>query len=284
MERDKLELGRLATPEGGSEEDSEEEEEEEEKQGGVEEEVMELKSDLNETYGEDVDQENEEEEDMTNEERVSLLEGRTSPLPTQNNSELPRTASTVVILPGSNLMVTQAKLATTDPDIQLAEVDVPQYRPRRSPPANMSHLSSIHTICGPKPAKITVACVLVLSLWAAFMLLIHMNKKIDTLSSSLTSTNDKLKTMEEVNEEYRSQIMSKLQRMSRVVHSLREARVGKTIGKDPSPTKSRVPTVTTPSIPLSSRHPPQQTTPSPSKTQDEDPFSFDDDWWQGWSG
>jgi len=245
---------------------------------------MELKSDLNETYGEDVDQENEEEEDMTNEERVSLLEGRTSPLPTQNNSELPRTASTVVILPGSNLMVTQAKLATTDPDIQLAEVDVPQYRPRRSPPANMSHLSSIHTICGPKPAKITVACVLVLSLWAAFMLLIHMNKKIDTLSSSLTSTNDKLKTMEEVNEEYRSQIMSKLQRMSRVVHSLREARVGKTIGKDPSPTKSRVPTVTTPSIPLSSRHPPQQTTPSPSKTQDEDPFSFDDDWWQGWSG
>merc|ERR1711890_58728 len=107
-------------------------------------------------------------------------------------------------------------------------------------------------------------------------LLIHMNKKIDNLSSTLTSTNDKIKTMEEVSEEYRSQIMSKLQRMSRVVHSLREGRAGRTMGKDPSPTKSSLPPATIPSIPPSPRLPAVQTKPPPSNTEEKDTFSFDD--------
>jgi len=92
---------------------------------------------------------------------------------------------------------------------------------RRLPSSNLTHLSSIHTVCGPRPARITAGCLLVLSLWAAFMLLIHMNKKIDNLSTSLESTNDKLKTMEEVNEDYRSQALQRLQNMGKMIHALK---------------------------------------------------------------
>merc|ERR1719447_1081684 len=92
---------------------------------------------------------------------------------------------------------------------------------RRLPSSNLTQLSSIHTVCGPRPARITAGCLLVLSLWAAFMLLIHMNKKIDNLSTSLESTNDKLKTMEEVSEEYRSQALQRLQNMGKLIHALK---------------------------------------------------------------
>jgi len=92
---------------------------------------------------------------------------------------------------------------------------------RRLPSSNLTHLSSIHTVCGPRPARITAGCLLVLSLWAAFMLLIHMNKKIDNLSTSLESTNEKLKTMEEVGEEYRSQALQRLQNMGKLIHAIK---------------------------------------------------------------
>jgi len=199
-----LELGRLATPEEDCEYDEPEEEEEEE-----------------------------EEEDVKKGEKVSLLEGRASPLlssanTSMNTSELPRVTETVVVLPNpyQASLVTQAaqaRLSPPDPDIQLAEADLnpPHFRTRRLPSSNLTHLSSIHTVCGPRPARITAGCLLVLSLWAAFMLLIHMNKKIDNLSTSLESTNEKLKTMEEVSEEYRSQALHRLQNMGKLIHALK---------------------------------------------------------------
>merc|ERR1712012_1060549 len=143
-----LELGRLATPEEDEEFDEPEEEEEEE--------VDEL--------------------DVKKGEKISLLEGRESPPlssanTSMNTSELPRVTETVVVLPNPcqaslGTQAAQARLSPPDPDIQLADLNPPHFRTRRLP-------SSIHTVCGPRPARITAGCLLVLSLWAAFMLLIH---------------------------------------------------------------------------------------------------------------
>jgi len=164
-----VELGRLATPEEDCEED----------EPGEEEEVV-VKGDMK---GEDAE-EVEEEQDVKVEEKVSLLERRGSPLlsstgTSMNTQELPRVTETVVVLPNPYLpsLVTQAssRLSPPDPDIQLAEVEPPIYRSRRIP-SSFTSPSSIHTVCGPKPARITAGCLLVLSLWAAFMLLIHEQK------------------------------------------------------------------------------------------------------------
>jgi len=234
-----LELGRLATPEEDEEYDEPEEEEKKVDQKGEDEEEKTeekvTKEEKEPVVGEVVEEEEEEEEeeDVKKGEKVSLLEGRSSPPlssanTSMNTSELPRVTETVVVLPNpyQASLVTQAaqaRLSPPDPDIQLAEADLnpPHFRTRRLPSSNLTHLSSIHTVCGPRPARITAGCLLVLSLWAAFMLLIHMNKKIDNLSTTLESTNDKLKTMEEVSEEYRSQALQRLQNMGKLIHALK---------------------------------------------------------------
>lgn len=207
-----MELGKLATPE----ETCDEEEAEEEGAEGK----NEKKREIEKQY-----EEEEDEKDVKNEEKVSLLEDRMSPgLSCETSSkspELPRVTDTVVVLPNpyQSSLVAQARLSPADPDIQLAEPQ--RFRARRLP-SSLTQLSSIHTVCGPRPARISAACLLVLSIWAAFMLLIHMNKKIDHLSTTLDSTNDKLKTMEEVGEEYRSHSLQRLHRLGKLVHSLRE--------------------------------------------------------------
>jgi len=236
MERPaELELGRLATPEEDCEYDEPEEEEKKVEQKEEEKETDETvtKEEKEQAVGEVVEEEEEEEEDVKKGEKVSLLEGRASPPlssanTSMNTSELPRVTETVVVLPNpyQASLVTQAaqaRLSPPDPDIQLAEADLnpPHFRSRRLPSSNLTHLSSIHTVCGPRPARITAGCLLVLSLWAAFMLLIHMNKKIDNLSTSLESTNEKLKTMEEVGEEYRSQALQRLQNMGKLIHAIK---------------------------------------------------------------
>jgi len=262
MEKDNVEMGRLDTP------DEENEEEMVEKEGAKDNHVGAL------------EEEEEVEEDAKNEEQVSLLEGRITPLPniiTPCKTEVPRTSGTVVVLPSSNLMATQARLATPDPDIQLAEVEAPQCRTRRPTPSHLSQLSSIHTVCGPRPARITAACILVLSLWAAFMLLIHMNKKIDTLSSTLSLTNDKLKTMEEVNEDHKSQLMSRLHRMGRLIHSLRDPRQGKLHETDNLSQNPNLPSQTNSSPGLHPTSPPTQN----EAEEDKGIWNFDDDWWSG---
>lgn len=256
-----VELGRLATPEEDCEDDEPEEEEE-----------VVVKEEMKSEDAEEV----EEEEDVKAEEKVSLLEGRGSPLPSStgtsmNTQELPRVTETVVVLPNPYLpsLVTQgsSRVSPPDPDIQLAEVEAPVYRTRRVP-SSFTSPSSLHTVCGPRPARITAACLLVLSLWATFMLLIHINKKIDNLSSSLESTNEKLKTMEEMNEEFRSNSLQRLKSMGKLVHSLREGVQGARRAR------------TEPG------HSPPPATPSPRPTtttlQDTPTSTEDDGWGVGW--
>jgi len=241
-----LELGRLATPEEDEEFDEPEEEEEKLVDQGEEQEVVvrteeKVVGEEKEHVEEEEEEEEEEDEvDVKKGEKISLLEGRESPPlssanTSMNTSELPRVTETVVVLPNPcqaslGTQAAQARLSPPDPDIQLADLNPPHFRTRRLPSSNLTQLSSIHTVCGPRPARITAGCLLVLSLWAAFMLLIHMNKKIDNLSTSLESTNDKLKTMEEVSEEYRSQSLQRLQNMGKLIHALK--RRGRPLGTE----------------------------------------------------
>jgi len=292
-----LELGRLATPEEDCEYDEPEEEEKKKVEQGEKgeeknmEEKVTIKEEKVQPVGEVVEEEEEEEEedDVKKGEKVSLLEGRASPPlssanTSMNTSELPRVTETVVVLPNpyQASLVTQAaqaRLSPPDPDIQLAEADLnpPHFRTRRLPSSNLTHLSSIHTVCGPRPARITAGCLLVLSLWAAFMLLIHMNKKIDNLSTSLESTNDKLKTMEEVNEDYRSQALQRLQNMGKMIHALKRR------GRPPPGSESGTIPPLLPKINL----PPSSPKPLPSTSSTSPPIkstTAEDDSWDGdWS-
>jgi len=232
------------------------------------------------------EEEEEEEDDVKKGEKVSLLEGRASPPlssanTSMNTSELPRVTETVVVLPNpyQASLVTQAaqaRLSPPDPDIQLAEADLnpPHFRTRRLPSSNLTHLSSIHTVCGPRPARITAGCLLVLSLWAAFMLLIHMNKKIDNLSTSLESTNDKLKTMEEVSEEYRSQALQRLQNMGKLIHALK--RRGRPPGSESGTISPLLPKLNLPPSPQPL--PSTSSTLSPIKSTTTEDDSWDGDW------
>ena len=69
--------------------------------------------------------------------------------------------------------VHQPRLATPDPDIQLAESECGQGSVQSD-----RHLSSIHSVCGPKPVKLTLVCLVMLSIWAMVVLIMHLDKKV----------------------------------------------------------------------------------------------------------
>jgi hypothetical protein len=104
------------------------------------------------------------------------------------------------------------------------------------------------------------------------MLLIHMNKKIDNLSTSLESTNEKLKSMEEVSEEYRSQALQRLHGMGKLIHALKRR------GRPAALPGSESGTIS-PALLLSKLQPllPSSSTSPPIKATTEDD-SWDGDW------
>lgn len=172
-----------------------------------------------------------------NEEKVSLLVGQRPsiihPVPSvvlsPKNSQSDFHRDSIQLVPVSpSSPHTKVRLATPDPDIQLAEVEAVSKRPechrRRSLYssywADNFQLSSIQTVCGPQPGKITVICVIVLSIWAAGMLLFHLNKKVDMLTSSLTETKDMIKTMEDSNMDYRSKSNMRIQKLNNKISKI----------------------------------------------------------------
>jgi len=103
----------------------------------------------------------------------------------------------------------------------------------------------------------------------------HMNKKIDNLSTSLESTNEKLKTMEEVSEEYRSQALHRLQNMGKLIHALKRRGRPASSGSESGTTSPNLVSKlqhssSQPILPISSTSPPIKST-----TEE------DDDGWGG---
>ena len=92
----------------------------------------------------------------------------------------------------------------TDPDIQLAKTDPDSTRDRVwavTMPSRQQ--SSLQSVCGPKPAKVTTICFVLLSIWAMVVLIVHLEKKVSAVSSSLSSTEEKLKSLEDTASSYR---------------------------------------------------------------------------------
>merc|ERR1719154_383384 len=97
------------------------------------------------------------------------------------------------------------RLATPDPDIQLAESECGK--------ASVWAVArpGSHSVCGPRPAKLTTICMVVLSIWVMVVLIIHLEKKLSVMTSSLSYTEDKLRTMEDTANSYRVRTSGRLQ-------------------------------------------------------------------------
>jgi len=109
-----------------------------------------------------------------------------------------------------------ARLASPDPDIQLADPPPLSSSPSKS--------STLQSMCGPKPAKVAIICLVVVSIWAAWVVVIHLNKKIDILNEDLSQSSHKMKSMDDASVLYRSKSAKRMQRiqeeLERVVATL----------------------------------------------------------------
>jgi len=78
-------------------------------------------------------------------------------------------------------------------------------------------LSSIHSVCGPRPAKLTTICLLVLSIWVMVVLIIHLNMKVSLVTRSLSYTKDKLRSMEDTANSYRQVTQHRIKTIQRLL-------------------------------------------------------------------
>lgn len=114
-----------------------------------------------------------------------------------------------------------ARLATPDPDIQLADPSPLSASPDKS--------STLQSMCGPKPAKVAIICLVVVSIWAAWVVVIHLNKKVDILNEALSQSSHKMKSMDDSALLFRSKSGKRMQRiqeeLERVVATLNKGSI-----------------------------------------------------------
>ena len=83
-------------------------------------------------------------------------------------------------------------------DIQIAaESDLSRERARFSLEASSCSSSSLRALCGPNPAKISLVCVLVISVWLMAVLVMHLDKKLSLTTESLEETREKIQTIQD---------------------------------------------------------------------------------------
>jgi len=171
----------------------------------------------------------EEDEKEGKEEEMSLLGVEDSQVcpPVQIVISDRRNSGPAVIIPNPSHqlhVVTPSLCPSThnsDPDIQLARPDNEKvWSVATLPP---THLSSIQSVCGPKPAKLTTICMAMLSIWAMVVLIIHLEKKVSAVSTTLSRTEDKLRTMEDTASSYRLKTQQRLQNMQQKLSVILEA-------------------------------------------------------------
>jgi len=141
-----------------------------------------------------------------------------------------------------------AHIATPCPDIQLARTQ-PECGKDSVWAVTMQRgqLSSIHSVCGPHPVKLTTICLVVLSIWAMVVLIIHLDKKVSVMNSSLSYTEDKLSTMEDTASSYRLKTHQRLHKMAtklrEILHTLNtgiKSKAGKKKTAQPSPSTTTI--------------------------------------------
>jgi len=162
--------------------------------------------------------------------------------------------------------------ATPCPDIQLARTQ-PECGKDSVWAVTMQRgqLSSIHSVCGPHPVKLTTICLVVLSIWAMVVLIIHLDKKVSVMNSSLSYTEDKLSTMEDTASSYR---LKTHQRLHKMATKLREILHTLNTGIKSKVSKKKIPKSVQPNAsPVTSTITGQEET----EKEAEDDF-FNDDW------
>jgi len=170
----------------------------------------------------------EEDEKEGREEEMSLLGVEDSPVcpPVQIVISDRRNSGPAVIIPNPShqlhvLTPSLTPSTNTDPDIQLARTDPEKvWSVTTMPP---TYISSLQSVCGPKPAKLTTICMAMLSIWAMVVLIIHLEKKVSAVSTTLSRTEDKLRTMEDTASSYRLKTQQRLQNMQQKLSVILEA-------------------------------------------------------------
>jgi len=182
-------------------------------------ELGQLTTELKETHeetnpGDDCDEEGDKE---GREEEMSLLGVEDSPAcpPVQIVISGRQSSGQALIIPnpGHHLHVgPPSSSPCTDPDIQLARTDPDSTRDRVwavTMPSRQQ--SSLQSVCGPNPAKLTTICMVLFSIWAMVVLIVHLEKKVSAVSSSLSSMEEKVRSMEDTASSYRLRTQERIQ-------------------------------------------------------------------------
>lgn len=104
---------------------------------------------------------------------------------------------------GSNILQTSPSAMhrlrdSSSSDIQIAaESDLSRERARFSLEASSCSSSSLRALCGPNPAKISLVCVLVISVWLMAVLVMHLDKKLSLTTETLEDTREKIQTIQD---------------------------------------------------------------------------------------
>ena len=104
---------------------------------------------------------------------------------------------------GSNILQTSPSAMhrlrdSSSSDIQIAaESDLSRERARFSLQASSCSSSSLRALCGPNPAKISLVCVLVISVWLMAVLVMHLDKKLSLTTETLEDTREKIQTIQD---------------------------------------------------------------------------------------
>ena len=108
--------------------------------------------------------------------------------------------SSNIIFAGSNILQTspsamQRLRDSSSSDIQIAaESELSRERARFS---LESSSPSLRALCGPNPAKISLVCVLVISVWLMAVLVIHLDKKLALTTETLEDTREKIQNIQD---------------------------------------------------------------------------------------
>merc|ERR1712107_458858 len=77
-----------------------------------------------------------------------------------------------------------------------------------------------YSVCGPRPIKVSVLCLLIISLWVLLVVIFHLDKKMNNVQTSLESTEEILRTMEDSSNIFRKNSAKQLRNLRDKVNHL----------------------------------------------------------------
>jgi len=128
---------------------------------------------------------------------------------------------------GSNILQTspsamQRLRDSSSSDIQIAaESELSRERARFSLETSSP---SLRALCGPNPAKISLVCVLVISVWLMAVLVIHLDKKLALTTETLEDTREKIQNIQDAVEGDRHETQQQIHNIEQKLRRLMKLR------------------------------------------------------------